>query len=606
MLLKNITTLLILALIFLSCSKPPVSKFKNFVTVKDDKLMEGNQELRFVSFNIPTLHYIEDSLHFESTNIWGLPNEYEIRDGIKSIKQMGGKVVRIYVLSVKKEGDGEDVIRHVEGPDKFNEDAFRALDKVFEIANEEGIRIILPLIDNWKWWGGPKEYATFRGKETNEFWTDSLLIADFKKTIEFIVNRENYYTGVQYKDDKALLCWETGNELDNPYSWVKEIAAYIKSIDPNHLLADGFRQKVVRQEAIDDQNIDVLTTHHYEATENVVKNIKQSLNLIQNKKPFFIGEIGFHPVEEISAVIDTSISQNVSGVLIWSLRNRNRNGGFYSHYEKENYRAYHYPGFKSADKFEEKCMIDLVISKAAEINGIQIIMPPIPEPPLLLSAEENCLLTWQGSTGAESYIIERKITGTEEWEVSRENVTDGDYFYTATYWDNPKKIGDKYHYRIKALNKSGVSEPSNEIGPVEIKSRILIDNLDDFSLSVGVDTLSKITNSQSRKAREDYSRVLMQGESTLYYYAAANIKKVRVYTYFKGEITTPSFFFGKENVGLVEHKFHETIFNNQDNEYGYFTPVKYSIELNETGNNYFRIKTNSEVQIGRIEIEYQY
>ena len=146
----------------------------------------------------------------------------------------------MYVISVRKENEPLDIIRHVEGPGKFNEEAFKAYDKVLQIANEVGVRVIIPLVDNWWWWGGPKEYAAFRGKKKEEFWTDSLLISDFKKTIDHIVNRVNTYTGIPFKEDKAILGWETGNELEpTTYEWTRTIAAYIKSLDKNHLVLEG-------------------------------------------------------------------------------------------------------------------------------------------------------------------------------------------------------------------------------------------------------------------------------------------------------------------------------------------------------------------------------
>ena len=36
------------------------SVFENFVTASGHKLMDGDKEIRFISFNIPTLHYHED------------------------------------------------------------------------------------------------------------------------------------------------------------------------------------------------------------------------------------------------------------------------------------------------------------------------------------------------------------------------------------------------------------------------------------------------------------------------------------------------------------------------------------------------------------------
>lgn len=54
-----------------------------------------------------------------------------------------------------------------------------------------------------------------------------------------MVNRKNYYTGNKYRDDKAILAWEFGNEVpNNKGSWIAEMADYLESIDPNHLIAD--------------------------------------------------------------------------------------------------------------------------------------------------------------------------------------------------------------------------------------------------------------------------------------------------------------------------------------------------------------------------------
>ena len=82
---------------------------------------------------------------------------------------MGGTVVRTYVLSVRRTNDSPDVPRHVLGPGQFNEEAFRALDQVLQVANEQGVRLIIPFVDNWHWWGGRAQYAGFRGKTQGRF-----------------------------------------------------------------------------------------------------------------------------------------------------------------------------------------------------------------------------------------------------------------------------------------------------------------------------------------------------------------------------------------------------------------------------------------------------
>ena len=66
-----------------------------------------------------------------------------------------------------------------------------------------------------------------------------------------------------YKDDKAILGWETGNEMEGPLSWTNTIASYIKSLDKNHLVILGTHSPLLTQEVLNDTTLDILTTHHY-------------------------------------------------------------------------------------------------------------------------------------------------------------------------------------------------------------------------------------------------------------------------------------------------------------------------------------------------------
>jgi endo-1,4-beta-mannosidase len=73
---------------------------------------------------------------------------------------------------------------------------------VLAIANQKGIRVIIPFIDNWKWWGGIPAMAAFRDKQAGDFWTDDQLFEDYKDIVRYVVNRTNTITGVQYKTIK--------------------------------------------------------------------------------------------------------------------------------------------------------------------------------------------------------------------------------------------------------------------------------------------------------------------------------------------------------------------------------------------------------------------
>jgi len=296
----------------------------------------------------------------------------------------------------------------VQRPGQFNEAAFRALDRVLEIANREGVRVIIPFVDNWKWWGGVEQYAQYRNKSAAEFWTDPAVIEDFKQTINFVINRRNTLTGTLYKDDKAILAWETGNEIYCPYSWTKEIAAYIKSLDTNHLIWDGLYigNREIQQEALNDPNIDIVSSHHYPSqnrgAEQMAADIKRFQQLIAGRKVYIVGEFGFLPPTDIEKVLDAVIGNGLSGAMIWSLRYHNRDGGFYWHSEPASaslYNPYHYPGFASGAGWNETETLRLMRLKAFEIRGQSIPPPVLPTPPKLLpiSSADDLLagLNWR-------------------------------------------------------------------------------------------------------------------------------------------------------------------------------------------------------------------
>src|SRR5262245_58932755 len=105
---------------------------QNFLTRRGDKIFDGDREFRFISFNIPNLIVIEDAYEFTKPNPWRWPDEFEIEDALESVRQMGGRVVRTYVLSVHREGSDMGNFVHVRRPGEFNEEGFRSLDKFVE------------------------------------------------------------------------------------------------------------------------------------------------------------------------------------------------------------------------------------------------------------------------------------------------------------------------------------------------------------------------------------------------------------------------------------------------------------------------------------------
>src|SRR5665647_2451835 len=144
------------------------------------------------------------------------------------------------------------------GAPAFNDGAngLEKLDYMVAKAAEEGVRLVLPLTNNWANFGGIDQYNAWAGAQYHsDFYTDPTMRQWYKDWISHLLNRVNTITGVAYKDDPTIMAWELANEprcggsglfprdpgcnSDMLTAWVDEMSTYIKSIDDNHLVGTG-------------------------------------------------------------------------------------------------------------------------------------------------------------------------------------------------------------------------------------------------------------------------------------------------------------------------------------------------------------------------------
>ena len=587
------------------------SVFKNFISAKNSKLMDGDKEFRFISFNIPNLNYVEDELAFDQKFPYRMPDTYELNDALESIKQLGGQVVRIYTIPVRNIKE-EKYPTYVLEPGKFDEVSFKTMDTMLAVANQKGIRLIIPIVNNWQWMGGRPQYADFRGKKEDDFWADSVLIEDLKATINFVVTRKNTVTGIAYKDDKAIFCWETGNELYSTPSWTAKITGYIKSLDKNHLIMDGYNAidgKAIPEETFSIPTVDIVTTHHYEENPAMlIEHIKANIKQVNSRKPYIVGEFGFVGTPAIEEALNTIIKSNISGAMIWSLRHHRKEGGFYWHSEPLGmgiFKAYHWPGFATGIEYDEANLLKVMQNKAFEIQGKKV--PPVekPQKPFLLNITDPAHISWQGSVGATAYDVERSVSAKGPWQVAGYNVNDAEAQYTSLFNDDKTEIGKKYYYRVIAKNSAGSSAPSNIVGPVEAKHKCQIDNMLNYLTMFYKKGKVSIVSDNDRSYREIMYRMLADEAAEITYLTPGVLKGSKIYAFAEDNASTIELLVSEDNVNYkkIDAK-RESLFAGKG-DYGYWVPSVYTIDVPVAQNaRYLKIVFLKKTQISRVENYY--
>lgn len=463
------------------------------ITRKADMLYEGDKPFRFMSFATPNIQQNENQLREDGTNRF--PDEYEVRDILSALNRINGRATRTFSLSVYSPKDNGLAV-YIKGPREYNEEAFQCLDRILAYGREYDVRSLIPFIASQSFGGirGVDEFSAFYGKPSGSFWTDPQQKEDFKHFINYVVNRKNTVNGVIYRDEPAILGWQLGNEFGSFYGdrklpadewrpkileWSRQMAAYIKSVDPNHLVveAGGCDRKAL----IDDPNIDVISEHLYEYWNrkgggewHLSPIALRVLDECKGKKVLMIDEFGLGSNDNVIELMETIANNNISGGLMWSMRSHRRDGGWYYHNEGGTHvNSFHYPGFKAGERYSEREMLRQVQKYACKLSGIPV--PAVRKPdcaPVLFINPDG--LTWQGATGAANYTVERLENG--KWVVAASGIedsfienpetyeeTEAAKIPTTLFKDANREAGKSYSYRVKGINEAGDSGYSNVV-----------------------------------------------------------------------------------------------------------------------------------------------
>lgn len=468
--------------------------FDNYITREGSRLYDGEEVFRFAGIHMPELHRIEDDAKGvckADPRGWGQyfkwPTPQEQENWIKSLVRTGHKAMRVYVLSVATPFDnacGRET--HILPPTEpggmpvLNETAMRHYDRMIALADEYQLRLILPFIDHWQWWGGREQLAAFYGESGDDFYRlESQTYKAYTHIITQVLTRKNTLTGRPYNREKAIMAWETGNELKGSTAeFVGETAALIKRIAPDQLVVDGTYLKII-PESLTDPNVDIISNHFYTTNNNNrPEQVSLDLAAVGGKKAYMVGEFGLRDAAGLHEIMQAVVfadyqGHKASGAFIWGGRGHRHNGGFYWHREYNGHFSYHLPGFPEGESNQEQAVIDLVRLAQAQQDGQSGPPPlPVPEPPVLREITEVGALRWLGAPVGRYYRIERSVRKRclglipcwSEWITRASDLSDGMQQYDPAqaplYLDEQLTPG-LYRYRVFAGNESGESAPSN-------------------------------------------------------------------------------------------------------------------------------------------------
>lgn len=250
----------------------------------------------------------------------GKPGRAWVREQFKNVTAAGLNVVRVYAHTT------DPKLPHLTGPDTVNEDNMLGLDIVLDEARRARLKVILSLLDNWKFKGGvdeivemsatapprahkrpfdgdgdfddtglPDDVKKYEVTRHALFFSDAGSRDIYKRWATTVLTRRNAFNGRVYADDPTIMAvnllneprcetWAVPECAETFGAWVADAAAHVKSVAPDVLVtigSEGFyagddKERVARnpqewgsmigQNFMSDgaiPNVDFLTVHYW-------------------------------------------------------------------------------------------------------------------------------------------------------------------------------------------------------------------------------------------------------------------------------------------------------------------------------------------------------
>lgn len=329
---------------------------RGFVTTRGARFMVDGEPFRFVGANAAIV-YGDD--------------ERELMPGtLRAMSEDGISVVRVWAFGEVDRRDtttmSADWLRanpFRRAPDEWNEEAFVNLDRILVEAARNNLRVQICLTNWWPDTGGVTQYLKWAGitdaadknfphgvnvERAMLFYTNAETRRLYRQHVERIVARRNSITGKLYRDDPAIFGYELINEAQAPAgrwaerrAWTAEMSAFVKSLDPHHLVTPGtwgYRFSWERREWLTEQSlagVDYCDVHVYprDDADSFIETPAALELFLENRvaaarsvgKPLVVGEFGI-PTEGFNklsqpewfrAYFESAARTGAGGAMFW-------------------------------------------------------------------------------------------------------------------------------------------------------------------------------------------------------------------------------------------------------------------------------------------------
>ncbi|KAL2821839.1 glycoside hydrolase superfamily [Aspergillus cavernicola] len=187
-----------------------------------------------------------ETRYFAGSNAYWLPfltNNADVDLALDHIAESGLTILRTWGFNDVNTVPANGTVyfqSHANGVSTINTGQYglERLDYVVSAAEQRGIKLIIPFVNNWDDYGGMDAYVNTYGGDKIGWYTNPDIQNAYQAYVEAVVSR--------YVDSTGIFAWELANEprcsqceTSVINEWATETSAFIKSIDHNHLVAIG-------------------------------------------------------------------------------------------------------------------------------------------------------------------------------------------------------------------------------------------------------------------------------------------------------------------------------------------------------------------------------